>query len=402
MSKKVVVVGSGFGGMWAALSAARCLDLAKGPKDSVEISVISPEVELKVRPRFYERDPESMTAPLGPLYETAGIRHVAGEATAIDTEARTVTVEIDGRRITERYDGLVLAPGSVLSKPDIPGIHDHAFTVDQIADAGRLERHILALAGRPDTPARERAVVVGGGFTGLEMAAELPDRLREALGPGTVPEVILIEREDAIGPDLGAGPRDVIIEALTQIGVAWRLRTTVASLDETGLTTSAGDRIEAATVIWTGGVRAAPIVGQVAGERDPLGRLHVRDDLSVPGHDHVFATGDAAHAATDDVGNHALMSCQHAMALGRSAGHNVMASLLGRPTLPYRQVKYVTCLDLGSWGAVYTEGWDRQVVMQGAEAKALKRQINGEWIYPPTGSRAEIFVAADPARLVVA
>jgi len=62
----------------------------------------------------------------------------------------------------------------------------------------------------------------------------------------------------------------------------------------------------------------------------------------------------------------------------------------------------VTCLDLGPWGAVYTDGWDRQVVLAGAEAKALKTRINTEWIYPPMGERAEILASADPLRIVVA
>lgn len=97
-----------------------------------------------------------------------------------------------------------------------------------------------------------------------------------------------------------------------------------------------------------------------------------------------------------------MMSCQHAMNLGRSAGHNVAADLIGEEPIPYSQPQYVTCLDLGPWGAVYTEGWDRQVKLAGAEAKALKTKINTEWIYPPSGDRAEVFALADPHRIVVA
>jgi len=124
--------------------------------------------------------------------------------------------------------------------------------------------------------------------------------------------------------------------------------------------------------------------------------------LKVTGVEAVYATGDCAYAATDEVGNHAAMSCQHAMNLGRSAGHNAAADLLGEAPLPYSQPKYVTCLDLGPWGAVYTEGWDRVVKMEGAQAKALKTQINSEWIYPPAANRAEALAAADPQRIVVA
>jgi len=109
-----------------------------------------------------------------------------------------------------------------------------------------------------------------------------------------------------------------------------------------------------------------------------------------------------ACAATDDAGNHTMMSCQHAMNLGRSAGHNVAADLLGIEPIPYSQPKYVTCLDLGPWGAVYTEGWEREVKLKGADAKKLKHQINSEWIYPPRADREAAFAAADPLRIVVA
>jgi NADH dehydrogenase len=153
---------------------------------------------------------------------------------------------------------------------------------------------------------------------------------------------------------------------------------------------------------WTAGARASGLTAQIPAERDNFGRLHVDRNLKVKGVEAVYATGDCAYAATDDEGNHAMMSCQHAMNLGRAAGHNVVADLLGVAPIPYSQPKYVTCLDLGPWGAVYTEGWDRQVKMAGAEAKALKTKINTEWIYPPSGDRAEVFALADPCRIVVA
>jgi NADH dehydrogenase len=116
----------------------------------------------------------------------------------------------------------------------------------------------------------------------------------------------------------------------------------------------------------------------------------------------IFAAGDVALAATDDSGHHAMMSCQHAIDMGRYAGHNIAADLLGLRTKPYQQPFYVTCLDLGGWGAVYTEGWDRQVKMAGADAKELKIKINTQWIYPPVAERAALFEAADPQHTVVA
>lgn len=88
--------------------------------------------------------------------------------------------------------------------------------------------------------------------------------------------------------------------------------------------------------------------------------------------------------------------------MGRYAGHNVAADLLGLPTLEHRQPYYATCLDLGGAGAVYTEGWDRQVKLTGSEGKALKVKINTEWIYPPAAERALPFAAAAPTRSVAA
>ena len=128
-------------------------------------------------------------------------------------------------------------------------------------------------------------------------------------------------------------------------------------------------------MVWTAGLRASPLTQQIRAERDLLGRLHVERDLRVTAVEHVFATGDVALALADE-DHHALMSCQHAMTMGRFAGHNVAANLLGRPTLPYAQPKYATCLDLGSWGAVFTDGWNREVQFAGDRAKAVKRMIN--------------------------
>jgi NADH dehydrogenase len=166
-------------------------------------------------------------------------------------------------------------------------------------------------------------------------------------------------------------------------------------------TLASGEKILAHTVIWTGGMRANPLTEQLPGNRDTQDRIAVTRDLRLKDTAQIFAAGDVALARTDDLGNHALMSCQHAVDMGRYAGHNAAADLLGLPTLTYRQPFYVTCLDLGPWGAVYTEGWQREVKMQGAEAKALKRKIVSEWIYPPQAQREVALAAGNPLGTVV-
>ncbi len=396
MSKHILIIGSGFSGMWSALAAARLRHL-EGQTEAVEITVISPQPELHIRPRLYEADLSGMNPSLTALFNAAGVRHIAGSVQQIHAQDHAVNyLDADGKTQSLSYDKLILASGSTLYRPEIPGLKEHAFSVDQLEEAHALQRHLHALKQRPASQARNTVVVCGGGFTGIETAAEMPLRLRTILGEDTRFEVIIIERAAEIGPDLGPGPRPAIEQSLRAKGVSLRLGHAVAAMDAHSVTTASGERIEADTIIWTAGARASSLASQIPGQRDAHGRLHVTPALRVDG-TNIYATGDVAHAASDDLGNHALMSCQHAMNLGRSAGHNAMADLLGLPAVPYHQHNYVTCLALGSDDAVYTEGWNREVKMAGAQAAALKHQINTVWIYPPRADMADIVAAADPA-----
>ena len=396
MSKQILIIGTGFSGMWSALAAARLRHLAD-QQAAVEITVISPRPELHIRPRFYEADLAGMNPSLVALFDAAGVHYIAGTVQQIHAQDHVVTYrDADGKEQLFSFDKLILASGSTLFRPDIPGLKQHAFSVDQLDEAQQLEAHLQALAQRPASKARNTVVVCGGGFTGIETAAEMPARLRTILGKDAAIEVAIVERAAEIGPDLGAGPREVIEQSLRSKGVTMHLGQTVAAVDAGGITTADGSRIDADTVIWTAGARASALAAQINGERDSFGRLYVTPALRVGASD-IYATGDVACAASDDLGNHALMSCQHAMNLGRSAGHNAMADVLGLPAIPYDQPVYVTCLSLGSDDAVYTEGWDRKVKMSGAEAAALKANINTVWIYPPKADMAEIVIQADPA-----
>jgi NADH dehydrogenase len=330
------------------------------------------------------------------------VRYVQGSVERIHQQDRCVdAIAADGKRFSLAYDRLLLSSGSKMARPDEPGIHAHAFSIDQQDEAVELDLHLRRLASQPSSASRNTVVVVGGGFTGIELACELPQRLRKVLGADAQAKVVLIEGGADIGPELGAGPRPVIEQALDDMGVVRLLGTAVTAVTAEGVELAGGKRIAAQTVIWTGGPRASTLTQQISAERDALGRLHVARDLRVKGVPSIFAAGDVALAATDNDGNHAMMSCQHAIDMGRYAGYNVAADLLGLPTLEYQQPFYVTCLDLGGAGAVYTEGWEREVKMSGAEAKALKVKINTQWIYPPVAERAVLFAAADPLSSVV-
>ncbi|OSJ34519.1 FAD-dependent oxidoreductase [Bradyrhizobium japonicum] len=398
---RLLIIGAGFAGMYAALSAARLRDIQGVSPEELEIALIAPEPTLVVRPRLYEPKPETLTAPLLGVLKAIDVDYIQGSAETVNTEALTVQISTPkGTRKTLSYDRLVIATGSRLFRPNIPGLAEHGFSVDSLDDAVALDKHLHGLADRPAVNGRDTVVVAGGGFTGIEAATELPARLRAIFGQKNArTRVIIVERNGAIAPDMGEGSRPVIEQALRKLGVETRLGTGVASLDKSGVTLSTGEHIETETVVWAAGIRAAPLTAQIPAERDNFGRLLVDRDLRVPGIAGVFATGDAARAACDDEGNYALMSCQHATRMGAFAGNNAAAELLRVPTRPYHQKAYVTCLDLGEAGALFTRGWERKVEMVGDVAKKTKQEINTVWIYPPRAERAAALASADPERV---
>lgn len=247
---RLVIIGAGFASMYAALSSARLRDIQSVSPTKLEIILVSPEPTLVVRPRLYEPRPETLTAPLQGVLEAVDVGFVHGRADTIDTKARTVDiVSADGARKNLAYERLIIATGSRLFRPDIPGLAEHGFSVDNLDDAIALDRHLHGLAERPAENGRDTVVVAGGGFTGIEAATEMPARLRAILGSDAMPRVIIIERNGAIAPDMGEGPRPVIEGALRKLGVETRLGAGVTSLDKSGVTLSNGEYIEAATMI---------------------------------------------------------------------------------------------------------------------------------------------------------
>jgi NADH dehydrogenase len=383
-----VVVGGGFAGFWAAIAARR----VGGSR--LSIALVSREPVLQIRPRLYEAEPQELGVDLLPLLEKVDVEFVRGDAVALDPALRTVTLR-EGDIVP--YARLVVATGSAMRRPLVPGA-GWAYSIDTKSDAIVFDRRLARIA---ETSARPVIAVVGSGFTGIELALELRDRIvaRGSEAQAERLRIVLIDRALVVGRALGPGPRPVIESALARARVELGLGATVTSLSRNRVTLVDRTVIDADAVVLTTGMVAAEFVRHFPGEHDELGRVVVDRTLRAPAILDVFAAGDAAAADGGD-GHRVLQSCQHALQLGRFAGENAARDLQGLPTFNYVQPPYITCLDLGRSGAVLTRGWDRSVDKVGLEAKELKRRINTEVIYPPAdASREELLALSslDPA-----
>lgn len=389
---QILILGGGFAGLMAALNAADENDRHGG---SVAIAMVSASPYLTIRPRLYERDPETLRVPLAPTLQPAGIAFLEAVVQTIDTDAHLVHVADTRGAITSKtYDKLILATGSHLKALPVPGVSEHAFNVDNYEGAVSFDRHLRKVLGSADIAGHDTFVIVGGGMTGIELATEMRSRIAVHAGEALAAKcrVILLEQAKVVGPEFGNNPRPVIERALEQAGVEVRLSTTVFKVEPNAVTLAGGERVTAATTVIATGLRASPLTEQIADQRDEVGRVFVDDMLRVRGVVDVFATGDVARALADD-GQCALMSCQHSLTMGKYAGHNASHDLLGLPLRPYRQPDYTNTLDLGGFGAVFTRGWDRRVEHFGAEAKKRKMWINSQLIYPVTGDRQRVLAS---------
>src|ERR1019366_1530222 len=381
MSDEILVIGGGFAGFWGALAARRVAD----PRGRV--TPLSREPVLVARPRRYEARPETLAVDLLPLLREVGVSFVRGEAIRLDTGDKAATLAT-GERLG--YDRLVVATGSCLRRAPGPGA-EAVFSVDTQAEAIALDRRLREIAR---SVAQPTIAVVGAGFTGIELTLELRDRLlvHSADGVAERLRIVLIAPAPTVGASLGPGPRPQIEAAMAAARVELRLGATISALAADHVSFSDGSVLTANAVVLAAGMAASPFAAQVPGERDGQGRVLVDTNLRAPAAPEVFVAGDAAVADTGD-GHRTLQSCQHAGQLGRVAGENAARDLLGLPLMPYTQLRYVTNLDLGRSGAVISRGWDRQVEKTGQEAKAVKRMVNTQVIYPPPSGTAEALLA---------
>ncbi|EFC81400.1 NAD(P)/FAD-dependent oxidoreductase [Parafrankia sp. EUN1f] len=394
---KVIVVGSGYAG----LGVLQYLE-ARLPAHAADLALVSPVDHLL----YTSLLPQVAAGDIEPRHLAVSVRGTLrrtvshlGHVTEIDPAARNVTVlSRAGVPFTLAWDRLVLAPGAHTRTFDIPGLAEHGLGMKNLAEAVFLRDHVLRQMAYADAAVHEaerRAhctfVVVGAGYTGTELAAQMRRFTMKALAQ--FPRLrsdqvrwLLLDLAPKVLPELdehlGIGASRVLRER----GVEVRLKTSVQQVRPDSVTLTSGEVIATHTLVWCAGVTPNPLVSSFGAET-VRGRLVVDERFRVPGHAGMFALGDAA-AVPDSTrgGVPAGQTAQNAVRQGTAAGRNIAASLGYGAMHPYQHRDLGFVVDLGGADAVANpvglrlSGLPAAVVTRAYHLLALKAGTNRAYV----------------------
>ncbi|MFC3349135.1 NAD(P)/FAD-dependent oxidoreductase [Streptomyces echinoruber] len=391
---RILVVGAGFAGVECVRRLER--KLSPGEADITLVTPFAYQLYLPLLPQVASGvlTPQSIALSLrrSEKYRT---RIIPGGAIGVDLKAKVCVIRmITDKIVNERYDYIVLTPGSVTRTFDIPGLTEHAFGMKTLAEAAYIRDHVISqldLADASQDPAERAArlqfVVVGGGYAGTETAACL-QRLTHAavkryprLDPGLI-KWHLIDIAPRLMPELGEKLGRSAQEVLRRRGIEVSLGVSIEKAGPEEVTFTDGRVIPTRTLIWTAGVVASPLIATLGAET-VKGRLAVTPEMCLPGSDGVFALGDAAAVPDLAKGDGAVCppTAQHAMRQGRRAADNIIAALRNQPMQPYVHKDLGLVVDLGGKDAVSKplgvelHGLPAQVVARGYHWGALRTNV---------------------------
>ena len=357
--KRIVVLGAGFGGMEATIE----LDRAFRHRLDIETVLVSEQNYFLFTPLL----PQIPSSYIDPRHIVQPVRDIRGRRRFRFRQDMVRSVDLSRRSVefasgSLGYDYLVVAPGSRTDYFGVSGAEEHTWDFKSLEDALVLREHILDLCEHadhtPDATARRRMltlVVVGGGYTGVELVTELQDfLLRYVAGRYRGihrGEIRLIVLEAA--PEILRGVHPKLarhaMKRLQVEGIEIRLGARATRCFPNGVEVNGSEFIASETVIWTAGVRAHPFVEALPGPHDRIGRTIVNEHLQIEGHPEVFLVGDSAAAAT---AKDAPRVAPVAIAQGRLAARNIAHLERGEPLESYRYVAQGNLVSLGMNHAV--------------------------------------------------
>lgn len=350
---RVLIIGGGYVGLYAALT------LQRKAKRLVDITVLDRRPYMTYQPFLPEAaagsiEPRHAVVPL--RKELKGVKILQARVASIDHAARAVHATTDfGDDLTVAYDEIVIALGSVSRTLPIPGLKDFAIGFKYVEEAINLRNKVLgciARAATTDDPTLRRRlltfVFVGGGFAGVEAFAETEDMARAALRyyPEIDPDelhFVMVEAMGRILPELGPDMGAYATKQMRSRGMDVLLETRLESCEDGHIALSDGQRFEADTVVWTAGVKPAPILAQSDLPLGPKGHVIAQPTLQVATEDGTvvpgaWAAGDCAQVPdlTKEQPAYCAPSAQHAVRQARRLGKNLAMHLKGRAPREYK------------------------------------------------------------------
>jgi NADH dehydrogenase len=345
---RIVILGGGFAGTAAAM---RLEQLFKRDA-SVEITLVDGENFSLFTPLLPEVpsgsiEPKHIVSPLRALLRRTVVRQA--EVKAVDLEKRIViAAHCPACRIYPlSYDHLILALGGVTNFFGLPGVGERALTMKSLADATALHAHVIGKFEHADLesdPAVRRElltfVVAGGGFAGVETAAELNDFVRGAgrYYPNVRPDevrMIVAHSGDRILPEVSEGLSAYALKKLRGQGIEVLLGTRIQGCAEDRIRLSNGEEIPSQTLIWTAGVAPSPLLDRLDVPRSANGKVETEETLEVKGLPRVWALGDCAAIPDRATGKTYPPTAQHALRQGRRVADNIAAVMKGQTPRPY-------------------------------------------------------------------
>lgn len=392
MAERIVVIGGGAGGLELAVRLARNLRRDR----SAEVVLIDKNPTHIWKPLFHEVATGSMNsyhdeAAYRMLARKRRFRFILGRVIGVDPDAKSVrlaAIEDDtGRELVPgrelAYDTLILAVGSLSNDFGIEGVREYSRQLDSREQAEEFQKVFTAELHRVNSletsDEKLSVVIVGGGATGVELAADMHNvvsRLREYGFEHFSQErlsVTLIEAAPELLPRLPLRIGASVHRELARIGVSVRTGTTVSGVAEQAVHTSDGEQIPADLSVWAAGVKAPAWLGNCGLPTDRLGRIEVNSDLGVKGCEGVFAIGDCC-VTHDRDGNEIPPRAQAAHQMASTAARNVLARRAGRPTKPFVYRDFGSLVSLSRFstvgnlmgnlvrGTVFIEGWAARLV----------------------------------------
>ncbi len=327
----VLVIGGGFAGGWVARYLGQRGATIVNPDNFMLYTPLLPEAASGML------EPRHVVVPLRVMCPHAEL--LLGELESIDAAGSTARIRTDDGVTDIHYEQLVLAPGALTRTLPIPGLAEHALGFKTLADAIHLRNHVLrrleAADASDDPQVRQRQltfVFIGAGYAGVEALAELADLVADAIrhypGLQAAPQHwVLVDAAPRILNEVPSKLGSYAARQLDDRGVDIRVATTLEAIEDDTVVLSDGTRLAAATIVWTAGVRANPVLAGLDLPVDERGRVVVDEHLRVKGLANVWALGDGARVPNRATPEHPdPPTCQHALRQARLLAANLSGS----------------------------------------------------------------------------